>query len=216
MHHSTVTFGAMMFAIAALGIFGIFGGCAGPAAIAPAASSPALGAVAGPSTTVFLVRHAEKGEGRDPDLTAVGHARAKALAALLRDADVRTVYSTAYARTQQTAAPLAARLGLEVQAYDPRALGALAEQLRQAGGTHVVVGHSNTTPAMVRQLGGNPDPPIDEKTEFDRLEVVTIGPDGVVTSVRLRVGVEGAVPVATPPAAPAPAAAPVAAPTVSR
>ncbi|MFK7961113.1 MAG: phosphoglycerate mutase family protein [Phycisphaerales bacterium] len=173
-----------------------------------AADSPSLAALSAPVTTVFLVRHAEKEAGRDPGLTAVGQKRAEALAALLRDAGVRAVHSTGYARTQQTAAPLAARLGLSVTEYDPRALGAVAEQLRAAGGTHVVVGHSNTTPALVGLLGGNPDPPIVEKTEFDRLEMVTISADGTVTSVRLRVGAEPAKQAVEPKPAASPAAAP--------
>jgi hypothetical protein len=51
-----------------------------------------------------------------------------------------------------------------------------------------VVGHSDTTPELVGLLGGDPGAPIDEPTEYDRLYVVTLGPDGTVTTVLLRYG----------------------------
>ena len=52
----------------------------------------------------------------------------------------------------------------------------------------LVAGHSNTTPKLVELLGGNPGPPIDEKTEYDRLYVVVLGADGAVTTTLLRYG----------------------------
>jgi len=41
-------------------------------------------------------------------------------------------------------------------------------------------------PGSVILLGGDPGPPIDEESEYDRLYVVTIGPDGTVVTVPLR------------------------------
>jgi 2,3-bisphosphoglycerate-dependent phosphoglycerate mutase len=65
---------------------------------------------------------------------------------------------------------------------------ALAADMRAAGGRHLVVGHSDTTPELVGLLGGEPGPAIDEPSEYDRLYIVTIGADGAVTSVLLRYG----------------------------
>jgi phosphohistidine phosphatase SixA len=138
---------------------------------------------------VFLVRHAEKTDlGEDPELSAAGHERSVALAAALRNSEIEYVHSSDYIRTRDTAAPMATDHGLEVELYDPRDLPALVERLRGSGGRHLVVGHSNTTPSMVELLGGSPGSPIDEKAEYDRLYIVTIGGDGVVSSVMLRYG----------------------------
>ena len=146
-------------------------------------------ATAQDATTIFLVRHAEKiDDSRDPELSEAGHARAAALATALRHSGIEHVHSTDYIRTRDTAAPVAERLGLSVELYDPRALPAFAEQLRAAGGRHLVVGHSNTTPGMVSLLGGEAGSEIVEATEYDRLYIVTVMPGGKASTVLLRYG----------------------------
>jgi phosphohistidine phosphatase SixA len=138
---------------------------------------------------VYLVRHAEKASGgKDPELTEAGRARAQALARTLGDAGIESIHSTDFKRTRETAAPLAHRLGVAVRIYDWDEMEALAAAMRAAGGRHLVVGHSDTTPELVGLLGGEPGPAIDEPSEYDRLYIVTIGADGAVTSVLLRYG----------------------------
>ena len=140
------------------------------------------------ATTIFLVRHTEKADaGEDPGLTDIGLQRARALARTLEDADIKRIYSTDYARTRDTAGPVAAQLGLAVEFYDPRELEAFAASLRRSGQNTLVVGHSNTTPQMVELLGADPGKAIDEKTEFDRLYVVTLDDNGA-NSIILRYG----------------------------
>ena len=139
------------------------------------------------STVVILVRHAEKQDGGDdPALSAAGMERARAIARLLGDAGVEVIYSTDYARTRDTAAPLASQLKLDVAIYDPLRLQDLAASIKQRGGRCLVVGHSNTTPELVGLLGGEPGAEIDEESEYDRLYVITIAPDGTVATVLLR------------------------------
>ncbi len=145
--------------------------------------------VIGPSVQVYLVRHAEKTkDSDDPDLTKQGHERAALLSNMLADAKITHIHSSNYKRTLQTAAPLAEKLGLEVALYDPRGLPAMAEKLKTMTGTHLVVGHSNTTPQLTELLGGDGQTPIVEATEYDRLYIVNIASNGEVKSSLLRFG----------------------------
>ena len=125
------------------------------------------------AVTLYLVRHAEKQDGDNPALTEDGVARADALADRLEDAGIEAVWSTDYRRTMQTAQPLADRLGLDVQVYDPSDLSGFADQLQADGETALVVGHSNTTPQLAGLLGGDPGPEIVEASEYDRLYVIS-------------------------------------------
>lgn len=156
-------------ALAALSLFAL-GACA---------TEPAT-----PETVIYLVRHAEKEAGPDPDLTLTGQARAEILAQELAGAGLTNVWSTDYKRTQQTAAPAAKAAGLTVRIYDPGQLDAFADQLKLTPGNILVVGHSNTTPDLVKTLGGDPGTPIDEATEYDRLYVVTVTKGRVTSELR--------------------------------
>lgn len=147
------------------------------------AALPAVPADSAEVALIFLVRHAEKlTVQEDPGLSEAGHLRAKELAKLLQDAGIEHIYSTDFIRTRDTAAPLANHLGLAVTIYDWDDLDTLATELKTAGRRSLVVGHSDTTPQLVDMLGAEPGPPIDEQTEYDRLYVVTIAEDGVVTT----------------------------------
>jgi len=142
-----------------------------------------------PGLVIFLVRHAEKVDAsKDPELSPAGTERAAELAVVLADAGIEHVLSSDYIRTRNTAAPIAAALGLEVELYDPRDLPALADKLKASSGRYLVVGHSNTTPAVVELLGGDPGTEIDEDVEYNRLYTVTIGPDEAVSTVLMRYG----------------------------
>ena len=120
----------------------------------------ATAAQAGPQS-VILVRHAEKAgaPAGDPGLSAAGEARAHALAAALADAGVDTVFTTQFQRTRATAAPLLAASGLTPTVIDAAGdtaahVAAVAAAVRASSGTVLVVGHSNTVPAIVAALGG--------------------------------------------------------------
>lgn len=103
----------------------------------------------------YFVRHAEKtAEKVDPQLSEAGHQRAQLLAEMLAESGIKAIYATAYQRTQQTAAPLAQQLQLGVQTYAAGEPEQLLEQLQQAQQTSLIVGHSNTIPALVRLAGG--------------------------------------------------------------
>ena len=122
---------------------------------------------------IYLVRHAEKAAGDNPPLTLIGRARAEILANELKDAGLTAIYSTDTRRTRETAAPIARATGLTVLPYDSGNLETFANMLRATPGNILVVGHSNTTPQLVKELGGKPGAPIVEATEYDRLYVLT-------------------------------------------
>jgi phosphohistidine phosphatase SixA len=134
------------------------------------------------ATMIYLTRHAEKSAtGTDPALTPEGVTRAQNIAATLKKSNIKHIFSTAFVRTQQTAQPLSQVLSLAVQTYDPSQLASFAQQLRALPDNSLVVGHSDTTPELIRQLGGDPGSEIPE-TEFDRLYQVALGQDGSVTT----------------------------------
>src|SRR5687767_2263889 len=119
-------------------------------------------AVAQPST-VILVRHAERAAApaNDPVLTDAGSQRAKDLAEALAGAKVTSVVTTQLQRTQLTAKPLMETTGLTpiVVRAGGGASGhadsvAATVMRRPAGDVVLVVGHSNTIPAIIAALGG--------------------------------------------------------------
>lgn len=110
-------------------------------------------------TTFYLIRHAEKDrsnpEDADPELNQKGLGRAMHWAEVLKDADIDAIYSTDYARTSMTAAPISVKNNIDVQYYDPRTLELEQFKTENINKNILVVGHSNTTPQMVNMLLGD-------------------------------------------------------------
>ena len=101
------------------------------------------------------MRHFDTPAGeRDPDLVPAGQRRAARLGGELAGEPIRVIYVSTYRRTQQTAAPTAARHGLVPIIYDPADTPALVARVRAGPLPALVVGHSNTVPDIVEQLGG--------------------------------------------------------------
>ena len=148
-----------------------------------------------PATTVILVRHAEKRAlpADDPMLTDAGETRARALMAIARDAGVTAVITTQFVRTRETGRPTAEALGITPEVA--RAGGSAAQHAQDvarmvqahAGGVVLVVGHSNTIPAIVAALGAAQPPPICD-SEYDGLYVVVVPATGPAHLIRGRYG----------------------------
>jgi broad specificity phosphatase PhoE len=141
-------------------------------------------------TTVVVVRHAEKQLGtiEDPPLAPAGEERARRLAQLLgarsNDARLTAIYVSDTRRAQQTAAPLAAALALAPIVRPANDIEGLVEEvLREHRGKQVlIVGHSNTVPAIVGRLAGRDVPPMPDD-QYDALYVVSVpsfGPPGLL------------------------------------
>ena len=105
---------------------------------------------------IFLVRHAEKStnDPKDPDLSKAGFERAEKLMFQLAEADIKTIYATKYKRTQQTAQPLADKLGIEIKIYDTDLVDIIDLVKNAKEGNVMIAGHSNTTPKLVNKLLG--------------------------------------------------------------
>src|ERR1017187_9876824 len=73
-----------------------------------------IGLAADPARTVIVVRHAERAGGMGPEVgpREAGTCPAQVLAGMLSDAGVKHIYTSEVARTQETAEPLAKKLGL--------------------------------------------------------------------------------------------------------
>jgi 2,3-bisphosphoglycerate-dependent phosphoglycerate mutase len=124
---------------------------------------------------VFITRHAEKASdgGKDPNLSDAGRARAEKLVKILKDAGIAMIFATEFKRTQETAAPLAKALGLNVTKVDAKDVAALALKLRELKGNAVVVGHGDTIPNLIAALGI--DSPVKiEDNDYDNLFVVVL------------------------------------------
>lgn len=132
------------------------------------------------TTTVFVIRHAEKQAGADPDpsLSVAGQLRAERLSTIFGSAQpelgLQAIIVTELRRTQETARPLANTLGIPVvvvHADEPAA--AVRRALDDYAGQRVlIIGHSNTVPAIVRELSGERVPDLAE-TDYGTLYVVS-------------------------------------------
>ena len=104
---------------------------------------------------IYVMRHLQAETGEDPGLTAEGMAQARRLASWFEKANAPgTIFVSKYRRAQESAAPLAAKLGLTPVVYDPGDDEGLLRMLAAGEGTILVVGHSNTVPGIVERLGG--------------------------------------------------------------
>ena len=144
---------------------------------------------AAPPALVLVVRHAEKVDNSaDPALSAAGSARAIALAEALASANVDHVIVTQRQRTRLTAGPVMAQRGLTAEAVPfssdmaKHVADVAAAVRRQSGKVVLVVGHSNTVPAIVHALGGPKAPDLCD-ARYAALFTVVPGPLGAPARV---------------------------------
>lgn len=144
------------------------------------------------ATTIVLVRHAEKaGPEGDVPLSETGMARARELGRVLAGAGVTAIYTTPYKRTRDTAKPLAEALKIApVEAdtgktYAPDLVARIFKE--NAGKTVLVVGHSNTTVHVLRELGVS-EPAAIADSQYDDLFVCHARADAAAHCVALRYG----------------------------
>jgi phosphohistidine phosphatase SixA len=147
-----------------------------------------------PRPRILLVtRHCEKdpaGDARDPGLSAAGRERAEALRALLAPQTIDAAFCSEYKRAGETAAAVLGKAGSggehapqTIKASEADHLFAAIDALHE-GSTALVVGHSNTVPAVLAHYGvtlhdakGSPVANLPDE-EYGALFVVTLPPPG--------------------------------------
>lgn len=154
---------------------------------------------------VYLVRHAERLDFNDNNspLSEAGHARARLLGRMLKDAGLSAIYVTEFRRTRDTGAPLAAALKIEPTAIplppsaapmkpqgEARALEQVRATLKHVRANHarkvvLIVGHGDTLPLFLRELG-HPEKVEIAREEWDNLFVVIPKRGAAPTVLRLR------------------------------
>jgi 2,3-bisphosphoglycerate-dependent phosphoglycerate mutase len=140
-------------------------------------------------TTFIFVRHAEKviDGSKDPELTAEGKERAVRLSSMLANQKVNAVYATDFKRTRLTVEPMATNHQLMVTTYESFEEARLKElAARHKGGTIVICGHSNTTPAMINKLIGRDQLKQWEDADYGNFVIVTVSASGETSLTMLR------------------------------
>ena len=131
----------------------------------------------------YVMRHLQKAPGPDPALSEEGARNAARLADLLAGDPPAAIYVSTTRRARETAAPLAARLGLAPKSYDPSKTPELIASVLAETGTVLIVGHSNTVPDIVERLGGARPADLSEE-DFGQIWHIQ-GPDRRVEVLRV-------------------------------
>ena len=145
----------------------------------------------GTTTTIIMVRHAERDPGLDPPLNTEGIARAQILADVLGQNGVTAIYTMDAIRNRETAQPLATKLGLTPslvpvsQLLDTKALAKrlVTEWLSKHSGGVVLwignlgsttTGQNGTLEEVYRLLGGTGNAP----NRYQDLHIVVVPEEG--------------------------------------
>jgi phosphohistidine phosphatase SixA len=108
-------------------------------------------------TKIYLVRHAEKQTGTDPELTDTGKKRAGDLMRTLQNKNVHRIYVTQFKRTQMTADSMRLQLGIDTVHYlaDENGIDLFNKIAahNDFNTTIVIIGHSNTVPDYIKKMG---------------------------------------------------------------
>jgi len=148
------------------------------------------------TTTIIFFRHAEQTshDEADPPLSEAGQRRVAELTRQLVDADVvagiDAIYSTPYIRSLETARPLADQLDLPINSYAADDTEEILDTIlkNHKGKIILVIGHSNTLPVLIANLGASKKVPAIAQNEFDNIYIISIPWFGKTKTIRLRIG----------------------------
>jgi 2,3-bisphosphoglycerate-dependent phosphoglycerate mutase len=144
------------------------------------------------TTTIFLLRHAEKDSSKpgeeDPDLNPAGIQRARALQQYLANTPVDAFFSTQYKRNQKTLTYLAQ--GRPLQFYEGHDFKRLRSRVLEEfkGKTVVIVGHSNTLLPIIEAFGAKKPMAQIGENQYDLLFKLKISSRGKASVKTLHYG----------------------------
>lgn len=101
-----------------------------------------------------MVRHAEKSTvpPNDPPLTDNGKVRSESLKNILKDKNIKAIFSTQTIRTRETATPLSRLINVPIQSYSNDTMIAFMQSVIALKKNALIVGHSNTLLPMLDAL----------------------------------------------------------------
>ena len=149
----------------------------------------ALLAIARPASAqeaIYVVRHAERADqSADSALSTAGVGRSYKLRDMLHDAGITKIFTSPLRRAIDTAAPLASEVHVKSQPFADAA--ALIEAVAASGPRDrvLVVGHSNTVPAVVRALHVDAAITLTED-DYDNLFIIIPQKEGRPVLLRLK------------------------------
>ena len=151
-----------------------------------------IGSAAGQDRTIVLVRHVEKdssptADKTDPELSEEGRQRAERLAKLVKRYKPHEIFSTPFKRTKGTVEPIAKRRKKEIQIYDPAKPADLVQKIMDPSSKtvhYLIVGHSNTIPALANLIAKKEIFRPLLETEFGVIWVMKIK-NGVLTQIEV-------------------------------
>jgi hypothetical protein len=142
----------------------------------------------GTTTTVILIRHADRND--NGHLTAKGHERTKALVDAVSDMDITAIYSPNLERNLDTVTPLANHLGIDIT-LTPKISMPVVNKIvneiltKHAGGVVLWVGNiSGNLQTVYRRLGGTGKGPL----KYGDLYILTIQDKGPAKVIKSRYG----------------------------
>lgn len=137
-----------------------------------------------PPSTFYVMRHLHTAGGTtDPDLTEEGQRQAILLADWFVEEPPLTIFVSDTKRARQTAAPLAAKLGITPRLYDPWDTPGLVAEVMKEPAPVLIVGHSDTVADIVAALGGRRPEPL-QLGDFGDIWKIA-GRDRIVTRAKL-------------------------------
>lgn len=150
-------------------------------------------ASASAQTTFILVRHAEKESAaagdqmmaKDPPLSQAGQDRAQTLVRILEKQKIDKILSTDFKRTRSTVEPVASATGIKIETYQSLKEPEITK-LIEGGGTVLIAGHSNTTPALANLILGKNQFANYDDSDYGNILIITATSVGKATVIHLR------------------------------
>ena len=146
------------------------------------------------ATTLILIRHGERNNPSagdppgGPHLNTDGKNRARLLVHVLGQTGIKVIYTSHFIRTQEMAQPLAAHLApINGAQFDAPAQIKNDILLHHTGKTVLVVGHSDSVPALINLFTGGHLPDIND-AEFDNMFILTALNSGAAFVTKLKYG----------------------------